>query len=261
MKLANVEIINNNRIGDRLYKLEFFSPYICKMASPGQFINIRCCGPGQIDPLLRRPFSIYDTDKKFNVATILYLVKGRGTANLSRLERGNMIDVCGPLGNPVQPTADKILLIAGGIGIAPIHFLAKHCIHSHKTVYLLAGFKDQNYMLVEKDIMRLSIDYSIYCEQNMWANRGVVTQGLHNLSRFQGYHIYCCGPVDMLKALQKKLAGAKNQVTALLEERMACGIGVCQGCVQKIKNGRDSYSYQKVCSQGPAFNLMEVLFE
>jgi len=140
MKSLTAEIINNSRIGEHLYKLDFFSPYVCRNAQPGQFLNIKCCSEGQLDPLLRRPFSIYDTDKNFNVVTILYLVRGKGTRFLSRLAKGDMLDFCGPLGSPLEPVGDKILLIAGGIGIAPLHFLAKSCISQKKEVYMLAGF-------------------------------------------------------------------------------------------------------------------------
>ncbi len=261
MKLECAEIVNNDRIGEDLYKLEFFSPSISKSACAGQFVNIKCCAPEQLDPLLRRPFSIYDTDKKFNVVTILYLVRGRGTRFLSRLARGDIIDLCGPLGKPLKPTGNKILLIAGGIGFAPLHFLAQSCINQKKEVYIMAGFKDQRYMLVEKDIMRMNIDYMIFCEKERWANQGTVTDGLENISKFKEYEIYCCGPQGLLKQLQNKLAGVNNKIMALLEERMACGIGVCAGCAVKIKGNGNSFSYKKVCSDGPAFNLMEVVFE
>ncbi|MGM0364930.1 MAG: dihydroorotate dehydrogenase electron transfer subunit [Actinomycetota bacterium] len=261
MKSSTGEIISNSRVGEDLYKLEFFSPSVCRSAEPGQFLNIRCSGPDQLDPLLRRPFSIYDTDENFNVATILYLVRGKGTRFLSRLARGDILDFCGPLGNPVQPAGDKVLLVAGGIGIAPLLFLAKVCIQQKKEVYMLAGFKDQRYMLVEKDMMRLNLNYMIYCEQDRWANRGLVTDGISNMSKYSGYEIYCCGPLEMLKSLQAKLAGASNKIVALLEERMACGVGVCDGCAVKVREGRDGFGYLKVCSDGPAFNLMEVVFE
>ncbi len=261
MQSLKAEIITNERIGDKLYKLEFFSPYICRNAAPGQFINMRCCDPGQLDPLLRRPFSIYDTDKGFNVATILYIVRGKGTAFMARLERGDVIDLCGPLGKPLKVKADRILCISGGIGIAPLHFFAKSLASQEKKVYLLAGFKDPGYMQVEKDIRRLNLDYMIFCEEEMWANQGIVTDGLKDLKRFSAYQAYCCGPHEMLKDLQKKFSGSGIKAYALVEERMACGIGVCEGCIVKIKNRQGGFDYRKVCSDGPAFDLMELAFE
>ncbi|MDZ7839181.1 MAG: hypothetical protein U5N58_15425 [Actinomycetota bacterium] len=115
--------------------------------------------------------------------------------------------------------------------------------------------------MVERDIMRLNIDYSIYCEQDHWANPGKVSEGLADIQKYSEYDIYCCGPRPMLKILQNKLSEHRGKTVAILEEWMACGVGVCAGCAVKIRQDQNGYVYKKVCSDGPAFNLREVIFD
>lgn len=261
MKSSSGEIVNNNKIGEDLYKIDIFSPYLCKNSKLAQFINIKCAEPKQYDPLLRRPFAIYDMENDFNVVTILYQLKGKGTKYLSGLVKGDVIDFCGPLGQPVELENNKVLLIGGGIGIAPLFFIARQCVNQSREVHIVAGFKDQSYRLIERDIMRLNINYRIYCEQENWAHTGQVVDGLTDIGNFDNYDIYCCGPKPMLKALQDKLSFRQGKTVAILEEWMACGVGVCAGCAVKIKQGEDRFTYKKVCSDGPAFNLMEVVFD
>ncbi|HEY5500648.1 MAG TPA: hypothetical protein VIK09_01540, partial [Candidatus Humimicrobiaceae bacterium] len=123
MKLIKGEIISNKKIGEDLFKMTVFSPYIIKNSIPGQFVNIKCSSGNTIDPLLRRPFSIHDLEPDFKVFSILYVLKGIGTEYLSKLNAGDILDFAGPLGNGIDTTEKEnknFLLIGGGIGIAPL---------------------------------------------------------------------------------------------------------------------------------------------
>ncbi len=262
MQSLNGEIINNVKLGDGLFKMEIFSPYLVKHSYPGQFINIKCSPPEVLDPLLRRPFSIYDIEEDFNVASILYLVRGKGTRYLSKLQKGNELDYCGPLGNPLNIDGEKkVLLVGGGIGVAPLYFIAKQLSGRGREVSFMCGFKESNFRIWEKDLMRLSISYQIFCEDGMWGSVGMVTEGLEDkLGQFKGFRVYCCGPQEMLRNLQEIFKGKDIEVTALLEEKMACGTGVCMGCAIKVRKG-SGFVYKRVCSDGPAFNLAEVIFD
>ena len=264
MKLLSGEILSNERYGDNLYRLEVFSPYICSNAQAGQFINVKCSYGGSLDPFLRRPFAIFDIEKKFNVFSILYLLRGRGTRFLSLLDQGDMLDFVGPLGKPVDLTGAgaDILLIGGGIGIAPLHLIARIAAKIKNNVFFAAGFKDNAFLRWEKDLIRLKINYAVMTEDGSWGEKGLVSDYMwENAKTFENYDIYCCGPCDMLKTLQNIYKNKNNKVTVFLEEKMACGVGVCAGCVVKIKKGSKGFSYQKVCEDGPAFNLREVLFD
>lgn len=264
MKLLSGEILSNEKYSDSLYKMEVFSPYVCKDAQAGQFINVKCSDNGVLDPLLRRPFGIFDIEKKFNVFSILYRVKGRGTRFISGLKRGDMLDFVGPLGKGIDLSKgeDNILLVGGGIGIAPLYLIAKLAGGMKKNVFFAAGFKDNSYLRWGKDLIELKINYAVLTEDGSWGEKGLVSDYIwNNIKSFKNYDIYCCGPRDMLKTMQNIYKDRNNKVTALLEERMACGVGVCAGCVVKLRKGKKGFSYKKVCKDGPAFNLGEVIFD
>ena len=206
MKILNGEIISNEKYSDNIYRLEVFSPYICKNAAAGQFVNVKCCREEILQPLLRRPFSIFAVEEKFNVFSILYVVKGTGTKFLSGLERGDMLDFAGPMGNGVDldESRGKSLLVGGGIGIAPLNFLAgRLAAGGKKSIFFAAGFKDNSYQRWEKDLIELKVGYSIYTEDGSWGEKGMVTDYIReNLGIYKDYDIYCCGPRDMLKEIQ-----------------------------------------------------------
>jgi len=266
MKLIKGEIISNEKIGESLFKMTVFSPYVVRESIPGQFINIKCSVGNTIDPLLRRPFSIHDVESDFKVFSVLYVLRGKGTSYLSKLNPGDTIDFAGPLGNGINIDENKnndYLLIGGGIGIAPLYFLAKTLLEANKNVFFAAGFKDNNFLLFEKMLQRLKISYEIYSENGMYGTRGVITDFIaEKVDDFKKYSIYCCGPVNMYKILQNIFSLRNIKAMALFEEIMACGIGVCKGCVMKFKNGQNNeFTYKTVCKDGPLFDLMEAVFD
>ncbi len=264
MKLLNGEIISNEKYNDHLCKMGVFSPYICKETRPGQFINVKCSPKNILDPLLRRPFGIFDIEEKFNVFSLLYRIIGRGTKFLSDLRKGDVLDFAGPIGKGLDLGGIKnnVLLIAGGIGIAPLYLIARQASRAKKNVFLAAGFRDKNYLRLEKDLIELKSNYVVLTEDGSWGEKGLVSDYIqNNIKLFADYDIYCCGPRNMLKTLKNIYRDRDNKITALLEERMGCGAGVCNSCVVKIKKGKRNFSYKKICQDGPAFNLKEVIFD
>jgi dihydroorotate dehydrogenase electron transfer subunit len=264
MKILNGEIISNERYSENLYRMDVFSPYICRNAEVGQFVNIKCSRDGILQPLLRRPFSIFDVEEKFNVFSVLYLVRGPGTRFMAGLDRGDILDFAGPMGNGINldECRDRLLLIGGGIGIAPLNFVAKAAAAGKKSVFFVVGFKNNSYQRLEKDLIELGVEYNIYTEDGSLGERGIVTDYIRkNIRTFSDRDVYCCGPRDMLKELQRLYGGESSRVKAFLEERMACGVGVCAGCSVKVRKGKKGFSYRKVCQDGPAFDLKEVIFD
>ena len=264
MRLLKGEILSNEKYGPDIYKMEIFSPYIVKNTGAGQFINIKCAPENVRDPLLRRPFSVFDIEAKFNVFSILYLVKGRGTRYMSTLGRGDILDFSGPLGKKLDLTAsrDNLLLIGGGMGIAPLNLLSKLGLGMGKNILMLAGFADSRLLRWERGLGRMGVKYRIFSEDGTWGEKGLVLDHIFDEYRvFTSHDIFCCGPLPMLKVLQKELKGENIEATAFLEEKMACGMGACNGCVVKIKKGSDDFNYKRVCRDGPAFGLSEVIFD
>lgn len=265
MRLLQEEILSNEKYGENIYKMEIFSPYICRNVKAGQFINIRCSSGSSLDPLLRRPFSVFDLEEKFNVFSILYIVRGKGTKYMTSLKKGDILDFAGPLGRGIdlEQSQKDILLVGGGIGIAPLYLISKIARQKGKKVLVIAGFRDSSLIRWERDLARWGIKYRIFTEDGSWGEKGLVADYLCNeLNQFKNFEIFCCGPVDMIVRLQEIFSGLDNKVTAILEEKMGCGIGACMGCMVKIRSKKDpGFTYKKACIEGPAFDLGEVIFD
>jgi len=282
MDVFQSEIVSNKKYGTNLFKLEIFCPYICKNASAGQFINIKCSESLNTDPLLRRPFSIYDIDKKFNVFSILFLLKGKGTHYLASKKRGDILDFIGPLGKGffsikksdninlnfnkgIEASEDEVnnfVLIGGGIGVAPLYLLAKELKEKNKNVFFIAGFRDETFFYWQKDLEKLLKDYYLFTENGSFGQKGLATDYIkEDINRFIGKQIVVCGPRDMLITLQKIFKPKNISAYVIMEEIIACGIGACIGCVIKVKIGEKKFEYRRVCADGPIFKLEEVCFE
>jgi dihydroorotate dehydrogenase electron transfer subunit len=263
LKQLNGEILVNKKYSENLYKMEIFSPYICRNALPGQFVNVKCSYNEVLDPLLRRPFSIYEIDSRFNVFSILYLVRGKGTDFLTKLKKGEFLNFIGPLGESIkiEEHIKNYFLVGGGIGVAPLYMIAKSIVDAEKNIIFVAGFKDNNFYNWEKDLVKILRNYKIFTEDGSFGEKGMPVNYIkNNIDEFLNYNFICCGPKEMLKALQTIFKQFNINATAIMEEIVACGIGVCMGCVVKIKNESDVV-YKRVCKDGPAFNLMEVIFD
>jgi len=191
------------------------------------------------------------------------MVRGKGTGYMSDLKKGETVDLAGPLGKPIETVSlkDNILLIGGGMGIAPLNLISRLAADSGKKVFVLAGFKDSRLLMWERDLMRMGVKYRIFSEDGSWGQAGMVCDHLLDEPKvLMDHEIFCCGPVEMLKILQEELEREDIRATAILEEKMACGIGVCNGCVVKVKK-KNSIDYLRVCREGPAFDLSEVIFD
>ncbi|AEH44841.1 oxidoreductase FAD/NAD(P)-binding domain protein [Thermodesulfatator indicus DSM 15286] len=216
-----------------------------KKPSPGQFVMVRAW-PG-FDPLLSRPFSIHYYEP--GRLSILYEVKGRGTKLLAKLGPGKKVEILGPLGQGFPEVSSRdIILVAGGIGIAPFLFTAKEFIRKGHQVHLFYGARTQNDFLCLKEFEALGVSLTLTTEDGSLGTKGFITQPLKAyLSKHKKGVIFACGPMPMLSAVAQvtKESGIKAFVS--LEAHMACGLGLCLGCVVKHKE----QGYLHVCSEGP----------
>ncbi len=235
--------------------LEVEAPEMAREAEPGQFVQIRC-GQG-LDPLLRRPISIHRV--KGDHISFLFRIAGRGTQKIAEKQIGDYLDILGSLGQGFRlpsPKA-KVALLGGGIGVAPLVFLAdslKDC-----AVDLMVGAARRELLLPENYFSGLN--YYPATDDGSWGYTGLVTDLLQDrLQQGENYEqFYACGPLPMLKALVQiaQKFGLNGQVS--LEEKMACGLGVCLSCVAKIKDKQEhSFTHQRICREGPVFDWQEV---
>jgi dihydroorotate dehydrogenase electron transfer subunit len=237
--------------GTRLVWLD--APAIAGMARPGQFVMVRC-GEDH-DPLLLRPLSIHKTDDSGGVA-LLFEVVGRGTLWLSQRAPGDLVDLVGPSGNgfSIQPDAKNLLLVAGGIGIAPLAFLAEKRPGPESRVTVLLGAKSASCLYPRERIPPKTTVVSITDE---WSGerQGLVT------SLIDGYigqadQVFACGPAGMYQSMTRLECLKGKSVQVSLEERMACGLGACYGCTVKTRMGP-----KQVCHDGPVFELSDIVWQ
>jgi dihydroorotate dehydrogenase electron transfer subunit len=252
----DTQIIFNKQLAAGAFLMGVRSPEIAAEARPGQFVMLRV-GRG-MDPLLRRPFSICDAVD--DLVFILYRVVGRGTRIMSDARKGERLQVLGPLGKGfARPfTGKDTILVAGGIGIAPLLFLSRWMAPGSVTFFAGFGSVDQ---IVEADELGLSgMAISIATDDGSAGHHGLVTELLEKamtgLSGDRGM-VFSCGPLPMLKAVAAMTRDRKISCQVSLEALMACGLGACQGCAVKAVPGQDR-AYWHVCQDGPVFDATDL---
>jgi len=220
-------------------------------AQPGQFVMVRC---GE-ETLLRRPLSIHQQDG--DRIALLFSVVGEGTQWLSRRRAGENIDLLGPLGNgfSIQSGSKNLLLVAGGIGIAPLCFLAHEAVSRGYTVTLLLGASTAS-RLYPAHFLPAEVELVTATEDGTSGERGMVTDLLPDFTG-KADQIFACGPLEMYQDVANKYPQLKGkQVQISLEVRMGCGRGICYGCTVKTRRG-----LKQVCTDGPVFYLDDILWE
>jgi dihydroorotate dehydrogenase electron transfer subunit len=267
MKDIKAKILSNKKVSHAYYKMSLDAPYIARTAKPGQFVQIKC--NDSFEPLLRRPFSIHRVDGNIE---ILYEMVGRGTEILSNKREGDKIDVLGPLGNGFtlpRATNDerrttncepRAIIIAGGIGAAPLVYLAEELTKKKIKTIVLIGAKTKNLILCEKDFKKATPEVYVSTDDGTYGSQGFVSKLFHKIlktteSKFETI-VYVCGPHGMLKCIADICQERKFECQVSLEEKMACGIGVCLGCAVKTKSGA-----KLACKDGPVFDAKELIWQ
>ena len=220
---------------------------------PGQFIMLKV---PSAEVFLRRPFSIYDYGKQ--TVTILYKAVGTGTRALTSAGRKERVMVLGPLGHGFQLYRGYTpVLVAGGIGIAGLHLLWKQV--RRKACFLYGCSTEQEVSLLEETTQRMTREEPRVCTlDGSTGFCGNVVQLLENSLPLVGQkpYVYACGPQPMLASLKALLAERRIPCQVLVEERMACGLGLCFGCVKKTLD--EAEPYKRVCVEGPVFDLWQL---
>jgi dihydroorotate dehydrogenase electron transfer subunit len=264
------EILKNEEIQENCFLMKVKMHPSFENPKPGQFVMIRIAGLNE--PFLSRPISIYSFARGKNYCSIelLYRVAGKGTQILAGLIDGSQVEINGPLGNgfEIQTVKKNIVFIAGGIGIAPLSLLIEilcrrsDCSPSAMTVYL--GYQKSSAVVGLDKMKKLCRDTTVCTDDGTVGRKGFVTQIFQkDMKKFlpDNTSIYACGPKEMLKSLAKILNTSKFNCHVSLEERMACGTGACMGCAVAVKNQKGVIDYQRVCADGPVFNLADIIWK
>jgi len=245
-------VIANKEIMPGVYLIRLDCPDITSRARPGQFVMVRC-GEGA-EYQLRRPLSIHQTDG--DKLSLLFNVVGRGTRWLSECQAGEKLDLLGPLGNgyEIYPDSRNLLLAAGGIGIAPLVFLAGEAVKKGKEVTLLLGAPTAGQLYPSK-LLPAGVRLSTATEDGSGGEKGMITDLLPDFAGGAD-QVFACGPLPMYKTMARIPQLKDKPVQVSLEVRMGCGVGICYGCTIKTRDG-----LRQVCKHGPIFNLDEVLWD
>jgi dihydroorotate dehydrogenase electron transfer subunit len=253
----DVDILFNDPIANHTFLMGLQAPEMIVQAAPGQFVMLRL-GPA-MDPLLRRPFSICGTLAP-DVMLILYKVVGKGTSIMSKFEKGDRVTVLGPLGKRFSspPKNRRVLLTAGGIGIAPLVYLAQQ-LKMHETI-LLAGSRCKSEAISLDRLGLGDCKVQLATDDGSAGYRGFVTDLLSDhlkSEKPESAVIYACGPEMMLKTTAGLAAAGRFSCEMSLEANMACGLGACQGCAVKA-TGHATTAYHLICRDGPIFDYQAI---
>ncbi len=276
-----------------IYRYRLQAPKIAQIAGPGQFVSIK---PENARQFLRIPLAVYQSNKEQGCIDVAFQVLGKGTSELAGVDVGKYIFVQGPLGNgwsmpfasanngehhtsgaaidvvgersasgidngehPTnneQPTNNKILLIAGGMGAVPLFSLAEKLKSNGYIVDVVLGAANKDLQVFESSFEKLADNLYITTDDGSVGTKGFVTAVSDNLIAKQNYtQIYMCGPYPMMAAATKAAHVNKTPCQVSLERLMACGVGVCLSCVTKTTNG-----IKRVCADGPVFDAKELLW-
>lgn len=255
LQIEKVEVLENRRVQGPFYYLELYAPTITSKALPGQFLHITV--QEGYDPILRRPLSLHRIKKEEGSLGILYQVKGRGTALLTKKRKKERVEVLGPCGQGFElPSSGPVLVVAGGIGVAPLGALVEELTREDIDVDLLQGAVSKEGLLSMDAFLDPHLSLYLATEDGSEGYKGRVTDLFKALFWDKDYSLlYGCGPLPMLEVLLS-ISSKKNLPCQIsLEGRMGCGMGFCLTCGVKKKSG---HGYHRLCTEGPVFRGEEV---
>jgi dihydroorotate dehydrogenase electron transfer subunit len=245
-------ILANDRLSADVFRLRVHAPEIASASRPGQFVMVRATE--SLDPLLRRPFSIHSRGADGSLS-LLFKVVGKGTALLANVKAGDSLDLLGPLGRGFDVTADQpVCLIGGGMGIAPLYFLAQEL---RGPKHALLGARNQAELTPLAALFAdIGCAVQLATDDGSLGHHGFIPDLLEAVLPDVSW-VCTCGPSPMMRSVVSisRQAGKPCQVS--VETHMACGMGACLGCVMPGADGRQAH----VCTDGPVFNAEELAWQ
>ncbi len=263
-------VLSNEQIGESTWKVAWEAKEFAQLAKPGQFVMLRL--PNSADPVLGRPFAIFDADPETGRVEAVYAVVGKATTKLTNVRVGEQLEYWGPLGNG-WCAADRVnapkrlILVAGGVGCAPFYMLVKKLTtdpNAPKTTYVFGARSAARAICVD-DFERLGADVRLATEDGSRGVKGFVTNVLPELFDADldpaDVQVLACGPSPMLRAVAKWCAEKGCECWTSLESPMACGMGICFSCVVDWKTDDGTWDYKRTCVDGPVFDAARLKWD
>lgn len=241
MKQEIFEIVSNAPLTSKVFKMTL-AGNTDGVDTPGQFINIKLEGL-----FLRRPISVCNSEN--GILTIIYKVVGSGTEKMSKMQKGEKLDILLPLGNGfnTEKSGNAPLLIGGGVGVPPMYMLCRILTAQGKNVRVILGFNTADEVFYEDEFKALGADVTVTTADGTYGKKGFVTAAMDEK---EYSYFYTCGPLPMLRAVSD---ASKTDGQLSFEEHMGCGFGACMGCTHKTKNGA-----KRICKDGPVLYKEEI---
>lgn len=267
---VRARLLSSEEVAPHHFRFRLESSEIAQGAHAGQFVHVLPAPSAfewGFDPLLRRAFSILSTDRQ-STFDVLFRALGKGTGALSRRRVGETIDLLGPLGIPFDLSAFHVkqsrraILVGGGVGVPPMIFLAQTLRETGIEAQAIIGARGASDVIGPSDFAAMNVPAHITTEDGSVGTRGRVTDVLGPILEKQSENltVFTCGPLPMLRAVAAICEPLAVPCQVSMEENMPCGIGVCNGCVVKVKSDDKSpYAhYRRMCVEGPVCEAREV---
>ncbi|QDU10527.1 dihydroorotate dehydrogenase electron transfer subunit [Gimesia aquarii] len=271
-------VVEQELMARSTYRIRLDCPQIAKTILPGQFFMVR--EPGVNDPLLGRPFALYDTylneiGQPVGV-DFGYVVVGKLTTRMTHWQPGDQVEVWGPLGNGFpQPGVGGLTMVAGGIGQTPFLATAREALAQREygqrqrtldefpeRVSLLYGARSKDYLAGLDDFKLDGLNVEVATDDGSFGHHGYVTELLQQ--QINGPNppakIFCCGPEPMMEAVSQIAMESQISCWLSLETPMACGFGACFSCVAKVRISENEWDYRRTCVEGPVFKAEDLIF-
>lgn len=266
------EVTASDEIATKTIRLRVRAPEISQSVAPGQFLMIRMAGFD--DPLIGRALAMYRAPSPDEIE-VVYVVKGKLTTRLAKIQPGQNVEVWGPLGNgfPTEP-CDHLIMAAGGIGQTPFLALGAEAIGTTsfgnrpsgyaKRVTLIYGVRSADLVAGEEDFRATGIELDLCTDDGSRGTQARVPDRLNDLlsqrDTSQKVRVVCCGPEIMMEKTAEVCAQQGVACQVSLETPMACGIGICFSCVAKIVQPDGQWDYKRTCVEGPVFDAEKVVW-
>ncbi len=267
--IYDCRVLSHDEVARGIFLMRLHAPEIAASVAPGQFVNIKTQphDSEQLTPLLRRPFSVCQAERRAGWISILWKNVGPGTRLLSRHRIGTVLSVIGPLGKgySLPEAATEIALVAGGLGIAPMPILAAALHERGLQFTALLGARTSAELWGKQELQSLGAQIKIATDDGSAGYRGFVTELLQGWIKepdARTRRVYYFGPMPMLERVATICSAAKVHAEVAVETVMGCGFGICMGCPIEPSVGVESFGrYYLACLEGPVFPAEAIRFE
>ncbi len=243
-------VIENRALSSDFFRLSLQAGSPLPDITAGQFVEVAVQQTEGI--ILRRPISIHDVDYGSSTIVLLIRIAGKGTRQLSKLTKGELVNLIYPLGKGFDCEGNNVLLVGGGVGVAPLLFLAKSFSAKGVRPKILLGYRSAE-QLIDLPEFDCYGEKFIATQDGSYGEKAMVTE--HSIFKKQFDYVYTCGPTPMMRAVAESCKQRGIECFVSLENKMACGIGACLCCVQQTTSG-----HKCTCTEGPVFNSEEVIW-